>query len=94
MNNYYRITGYDPETDIGFIADSNGKFEKLWEFSAYLVSKGMKILEVGDRDKFKDGNLPKAQPDVKIILRTCDFGKPIIDGNKVSIKDKYYEICR
>jgi hypothetical protein len=94
MNNYYRITGYDPETDIGFIADSNGKFEKLWEFSAYLVSKGMKILEVGNQDKFKDGNLPKAQPDVKIILRTCDFGKPIIDGNKISIKDKYYEISR
>jgi hypothetical protein len=92
--NYYRITGYDPETDIGFIADSNGKFEKLWEFSAYLVSKGMKILEVGNQDKFKDGNLPKAQPDVKIILRTCDFGKPTIDGNKVSIKDRYYEVCR
>jgi hypothetical protein len=54
----------------------------------------MKILEVGGRDKFKDGNLPKAQPDVKIILRTCDFGKPTIDGNKVSINDRYYEVCR
>ena len=34
---YYRITGYDPENDIGFIADSNGKFEKLWQFSSYLL---------------------------------------------------------
>ena len=34
MNNYFRITAYNPENNIGFIADSYGKFEKLWQFSS------------------------------------------------------------
>lgn len=35
MNNYFRITGYWPESDICFIIDSNGMFEKLWQFSSF-----------------------------------------------------------
>ena len=47
MANYFRITAYHPEKNICAIFDSNGRFEKLWQFSAYLVQKGFKIVEVG-----------------------------------------------
>lgn len=33
MANYFRITAYNPNEDVGMIVDSNGKFEKLWQFS-------------------------------------------------------------
>ena len=36
MTNYFRITAYHPEQDLSAIFDSNGYFEKLWQFSAYL----------------------------------------------------------
>ena len=89
---YYRITGYDTENDIGFIADSNGRFEKLWQFSSYLLLKGFKVLAVSKEDKFKFGNLPKASHNDKIILRCCDFGKPVQNGNKFTVKGKTYEV--
>ena len=52
MNNYFRITAYNPENNIGFIADSYGKFEKLWQFSSYLIQHGCKIIEVNNSDNF------------------------------------------
>ena len=61
MSNYYRITAYYPAEDCTFIVDSHGKFEKLWQFSAYLVSKGVKVLEVSTDEKFLDGNIPRAK---------------------------------
>ena len=48
MNNYFRITAYHPEKDISIIMDSFGLFEKKWQFSADLIKKGFKILEVSD----------------------------------------------
>ena len=59
MANYFRITAYYPEKDFSVILDSNGMFEKLWMFSSYLVQKGFKILEVGNEEKFLDGNFEK-----------------------------------
>ena len=52
MANYFRITAYHPKEDLSVIMDSNGIFEKLWQFSAFMVSKGFKIIEVGGEDKF------------------------------------------
>ena len=43
--NYFRITGYCPEDDFCFILDSFGKYEKLWQFSALLIQKGLKTIE-------------------------------------------------
>ena len=43
MNTYFRITAYHPKEDISAILDTEGKYEELWEFSAFLVSKGFKI---------------------------------------------------
>ena len=42
MANYFRITAYHPEMDCSVIMDSNGLFDKLWQFSADLVKRGFK----------------------------------------------------
>ena len=77
-NNYYRITAYHPEKNISVIMDSYGMFEKLWQFSAFLVEKGFDIIAVGKEDNFTDGNierLTKEYPD-KFVLRAHANGKP------------------
>lgn len=61
MANYFRITAYHPTENLSVIMDSNGLFEKLWQFSSFMVSKGFKIIEVGGEDKFNEGDMPKAE---------------------------------
>ena len=79
MQNYFRITAYHPTENISVIMDSYGKFEKLWQFSSYMVSKGFKVLEVDTQDTFLDGNLPKVESkQEKIMLRASKEGKPTI----------------
>lgn len=63
MNNYYRITGYCEKEDFCFIMDCYGMFEKLWQFSSYLLQKGLKVLEVGNDTKFMDGNIDRIDED-------------------------------
>ena len=41
---YFRITGYHPSDNYCFIMDSNGMFEKMWQFSSFLIQKGLKVL--------------------------------------------------
>ena len=87
MSKYFRITAYYPAEDCTFIADSNGNFEKLWQFSAYLVSKGIKVLEVSSDEKFLDGNIPRAKSHGEyIFIQALNKGQPKIcivtmDGN-------------
>jgi len=77
MSNYYRITGYCPENDFSFIIDCNGMFEKMWQFSSYLIQKGLKVLEVSNDEKFIDVNMGKAEQDHDhLILRATADGKP------------------
>ena len=91
MKNYFRITAYNSAEDISVIMDSNGVFEKIWQFSSLLVQKGFKILEVGNEEKFLDGNFDRAPEDKqKIILRACSKGQPIYNGNMVQVSGKYY----
>ncbi len=54
---YFRITVYYPEQDFCFIIDSNGMFEKLWQFSSYLIQKGLKVLEVNKLGNTIDINI-------------------------------------
>ena len=61
MNNYFRITGYSEQEDFCFIIECYGMFEKLWQFSSYLLQKGLKILEVGSDTKFLDGNIARIE---------------------------------
>ena len=91
MVNYFRITAYHPAKNISAVFDSNGMFEKLWQFSAYLVGKGFKILAVGGEEKFSDGDMPKAEYDnVHIIRRACKSGEPEIKGNRITVEGKTY----
>lgn len=74
---YFRITGYYQQEDFCFIIDSNGMFEKLWQFSSYLVKKGIKILEVSSDEQFQDINITRAEENGKeMILRANANGKP------------------
>lgn len=91
MANYFRITAYHPQKDVCAVLDSNGRFEKLWQFSAYLVQKGFKIVEVGSDDKFLDGNIPKASVETLLILRACAKGQPLINGDTVEVNGKNYK---
>ena len=92
MNNYFRITAYHPQKDICAVFDSNGRFEKLWQFSAFLVQKGFKIIEVGSDDKFREGNIPKIPEDTSLILRACAKGEPKKDETSIEIHGKHYEV--
>lgn len=93
MNNYFRITAYHPTENLSVIMDSNGMFEKLWQFSAYMVSKGFKIIAVGGEEKFDEGDMPKAEQDtVHVILRACKSGEPEITGNRITVEGKSYSI--
>lgn len=96
---YFRITGYCEQEDFCFIIDSNGMFEKLWQFSSFLIQKGLKVLEVSAADKFSDGNISRIQQNTdQLSLRAIAHGKPEyttqqIDGveyNAVKVSDKIY----
>ena len=91
MSNYFRITAYHPTENLSVIMDSNGMFEKLWQFSSFMVSKGFKIIEVGNEEKFDEGDMPKAERDtVHIILRACKSGQPDIHGNTIMVWQYHY----
>ena len=91
MSNYFRITAYHPEKNVSAILDSNGYFEKLWQFSSLLVQKSFKIIEVGNEEKFIEGDLPKVTVDKEhIILRSCCMVQPVNKGNTISVNGKKY----
>ena len=90
-NNYYRITAYNKDLDVCLIADSNGKFEKLWQFSSFFVCKGFEIIAVGKEEDFSLGNISKANPDKNnILIRACGKGRPSIENNVIEIRGKRY----
>ena len=88
MTNYFRITAYYEKENLSMIIDSNGMFEKLWQFSSYIVQKGLKVLEVSNADNFIDVNTQLADKDTQhVLLRAACKGKPeyatqTIDGIK------------
>lgn len=91
MANYFRITAYHPAKDICAVFDSNGRFEKLWQFSSYLVQKGFKIVEVGGIDKFLDGDFAKVPEGNQLVVRACGKGAPERYGNCITVHCKSYE---
>ncbi len=73
--------------------DCNGLFEKLWQFSAYMVSKGFKVYKVNRADDFIEGDMPKVEIDNEhVILRACMEGEPNIFGNDVTVECKTYRV--
>lgn len=93
MTTYFRITAYHPAENVTAIIDSHDFFKKLWEFSAALVRCGFKIIEVGNGEKFLDGNIPKPEADTKRV-RACMVGKPTYTEQEsrkaVTVKSRYY----
>ena len=74
---YYRITAYYEIDNFTIIIDSNGLFDKLWQFSVSLIQKGFQIIEVSKKENFIDINIEKAPEDqLNYILRACADGKP------------------
>lgn len=92
---YYRITAYSKEEDFSCILDSNGMFEKLWQFSAYLVSKGLNIIDATRLENITDTNIDLAPEDTEhIILRATQDGKVEQLNNTIKVKDKFYVITK
>jgi len=90
--NYYRITGYYKEKDVCFIADCNGKFQALWEFSSFLVKKGIDIVAVGKYERLAYSNIPCVEPDANcIIIRACAMGRPDISNGIITVNGKFYD---
>ena len=77
MNNYFRITGYWKQEDLGFILDSNGMFEKLWEFSKYLMERGFRVIAVDREQYFVEGTLEKVkEQSPKLMIRAIGKDEP------------------
>ena len=91
MNTYFRITAYHPALDISFIIDSVNQYDEIWEFSADLVSKKCKILEVSDSSQFDDGNIPKSSANGdNYILRACMRGKVEKQNGVINVNGRFY----
>ena len=76
-NQYFRITAYYPQDNFSFIIDSNGMFEKLWQFSSYLIQKGIKVIEVSKLEDIIDINIEPVEEDKDhLLLRATADGKP------------------
>ena len=95
MNNerYFRITAYNKEEDFSCILESNGIFEKLWQFSSYLVNKGFNIIDASKLENITDTNIEPANEDTDhIILRATQDSKVELKNNTIQVADKYYTI--
>lgn len=89
--NYFRITAYNKEEDFSCILDSNGMFEKLWQFSSYLVNRGFNIIDASKTENIVDTNIKPAGEDTeRIILRATQDGKVEPKDYKVKVADKFY----
>ena len=97
MFSRFRITGYYPEKDFCFILDSCGLFEKKWQFSSYLIQRGIKVLEIHELENIEDINISKTYLEVtNIVLKAIAKGKPEYieyEGkNAIKVADKIYSI--
>ena len=90
-NNHFRVTAYHPTEDVTVLIDSFGFYEKLWQLSSALVTKGFNILEASDSSKFVDVNIQPIEPNNKqLYLRACMIGRPdvflqTIEGRRVKV---------
>ena len=94
-NNYFRLTAYYPTENISCIMDTYGKYDEIWQFSAYLVKLKFKIIDVAGTGQFEYGNIvPIKEKSDQFILRACAKGKvDKIDG-VISINGRYYKTFR
>lgn len=90
-NNYFRITAYSKEHNFSCIIDSNGMYEKLWQFSAFLVSKGLNIIDASKLENIIDTNIKQTKEDADhIILRATQDGKVEPKDYIIKVANKFY----
>ena len=93
--NYFRITAYNKEEDFSCILDSNGMFEKLWQFSSYLVNKGFNIIDASKLENIIDTNIKPANEDTEyIILRATQDGKVGQQNNSIQLANMFYTFSK
>ena len=68
MKKYFRITVYNPETNVTAILDSNGYYDAIWKLSAFFVKNGWKVKAVAEDGQFEDGNIPRIKEDEDHIV--------------------------
>ena len=61
MTKYFRVKALYPKNNMEIIVDSYGKYDEIWQLSAFLVSKGFKILQVWDDGKLSNDDIPKTE---------------------------------
>lgn len=89
--NYFRITAYNKEEDFSCILDSNGMFEKLWQFSSYLVNKGLNIIDASKLENITDTNIDNTNVDTEhIILQATQDGKVEPKDYTIKVANKFY----
>jgi len=94
-NNYFRITAYYPAEDISCIMDAYGKYNQIWQFSAYLVKLKFKIIDVAGQGQFDYGNIPPVkEKNDQLILRACAKGKVEKNDGVIDINGRYYKTYR
>lgn len=72
MSNYYRVKAHFPKENVTAVFDSHGCFEKLWQFSAFIVEKGGTILDVQKNEQVTDTYTKVEENAKKIFLREVE----------------------
>ena len=92
---YFRLTAYYPAEDISCIMDTYGKYDEIWQFSAYLVKLKFKIIDVAGQGQFDLGSIPpKKEKTDQFNLRACMKGKVEKLNGVININGKYYKTFR
>ena len=66
-------------------------FDMLWQFSSFLVQKGLKVLEVSTDEQFKDIDIKRAEENKnQLLIRANAKGQPqysekVINGVRCKI---------
>ena len=93
--NYFRITAYYPAENISCIMDTYGKYNEIWEFSAYPVKLKFKIIDIAEIGQFEYGNIPLVkETSDQFILRACMKGKVEKVDGVISINGRFYKTFR
>ncbi len=73
MAKYFRVKALYPKNNMEIIVDSYGKYDEIWQLSAFLISKGFKIQQVWDDGKIVDIDIPKVNliATEQIFVRYC-----------------------
>ena len=69
MSQYFRVHAFYAKENLEIAIDSNGKYTALWQFSAFLMSKGFEIIKPVKDSGFDNETIPKADiQSEKLIL--------------------------